>query len=234
MTSAAGGLNDLHRLHVELREVREQLRRGPAQVKAREQIVQRKRGELEEKRAQYMQLRMRADDKSLQLKTKEARLADLRTKLNMASSNREYDVIRSQLDADTMANSVLEDEILEALEKVDGTHADIARLEAELASAQKDVERVKGEVAAADPGLRTRATELESAVKRAETAVPGTVMETYKRLVQRHGADALAPVENKACTACYAILSPQEQVNVNSGKPIFCRSCGRLLYQSGE
>jgi uncharacterized protein len=55
-------------------------------------------------------------------------------------------------------------------------------------------------------------------------------LDSYRRLVHAHGAGALASVENRACTACHAILSPQDNLNVKTGKLIFCRSCGRLLY----
>ena len=66
-----------------------------------------------------LELRKSADGKSLQLKSNEAKNLDLTAKLNAASSNKEYEIISSQIEADKMANSVLEDEILEALDKVD-------------------------------------------------------------------------------------------------------------------
>jgi predicted nucleic acid-binding Zn-ribbon protein len=70
----------------------------------------------------------------------------------------------------------------------------------------------------------------------AEKSVPDTVLAAYRRLVQAHGAGALASVANKACTACYAILSPQALVDIRTGKIVICRSCGRILYrdEAGE
>ena len=70
-----------------------------------------------------------SDRKSLDLKTNEAKIADLQTKLNTSTNNREYDIIRGQIDADSSANSVLEDEILESLEKVDLCQTDIREQE---------------------------------------------------------------------------------------------------------
>jgi predicted nucleic acid-binding Zn-ribbon protein len=230
MSTAASGLKHLHELQQRMRDVEDRLRRGPKQIEARRQQVEKRREELTARREQLKKLRMAADQKSLQLRTNEAKISDLRTRLNQCSSNREYDIIRSQIDADSMANSVLEDEILEALEKVDEMQRSIEHSDREVATAEREVERVRQEVSSAEPGLTRQAAELKAAIAEAERVLPATVMDNYRRLVQAHGADALAPVENRACTSCSTILSPQEVVNLNTGKLTFCRACGRLLY----
>ena len=80
---------------------------------------------------------MAADQKQLQLKAGEEKIKDLKRKLNAAASNREYQILKEQIAADEMANSVLEDEILEALEKIDQFQAKIAEAEAALAAARQ-------------------------------------------------------------------------------------------------
>ena len=82
---------------------------------------------------------------------------------------------------------------------------------------------------ASPPGPRNWAAGLNVA----ERELPGEILERYRRLVKNHGADALAVLENKSCSACYTKLSPQDVVNVNMGKFVFCRACGRLLYRAG-
>jgi hypothetical protein len=232
MSLAANELKELHQLHIQLASVEEKMDRGPRQVRAREQFAQKKQAELEEQQNKLKQLRMAADQKGLQLKSKEAKIAELRSKLNQATSNREYDIIRSQIDADTMANSVLEDEILEALEKVDQMQIAVKKVEAELAAAKAEAKRIGAEVSDSEPGLRRAIEDLQGRLREAESRLPGTILEVYRRLVQAHGATALAAVQNNACTACHSILSPQEQVNVRTEKTVFCRSCGRLLYRA--
>ena len=53
-----------------------------------------------------------------------AKLDDLQAKLNMAQSNKEYQLLKDQMAADKQANSVLADEILERARK-QTTDADI-------------------------------------------------------------------------------------------------------------
>ena len=89
MSAAAAGLKRLHELHLRLQEVQQQLEHGPRQVKARQQILTKKQAEVDALKAELKLVRVLADQKNLQLKTNESKIADLRVKLNQATSNRE-------------------------------------------------------------------------------------------------------------------------------------------------
>jgi uncharacterized protein len=131
-----------------------------------------------------------------------------------------------------MANSVLEDEILEAYEKVDLLQAEIAEAEKLLAQAAADEQRIRGEVEATAPELRARASELEQAMSASEKKLPEQVAATYRRLAAAHGSEALAAVDSHACGVCYATVSPNSLVELKAGKFVFCSSCGRLMYKN--
>jgi predicted nucleic acid-binding Zn-ribbon protein len=234
MDTPTGLLPEIHKLHTQLETVREKLESGPRKIAAQERLLKQKQEELADCKEKLLELRKSADAKSLQLKTNEAKILDLKAKLNAASSNKEYDIINSQIEADQMANSVLEDEILDALDKVDQGKRDIEAAEAAIASQQSQIAETQREVDASRQGLETEAAELEAALAEKEGKLPSEIIDQYRRLVSAHGAGALASVENDACTACYAILSPQERVALNMGKIQFCRSCGRIIYLEGE
>ena len=44
------------------------------------------------------------------------------------------------------------------------------------------------------------------------------------------GADCMAPVDGESCGGCFTILSPQVHDLIRRDKPVFCKSCGRLIY----
>ena len=234
MSTAAGGLKELHQLHLSLSSVRERLTLGPQRIENCQKNIAGIENNLAEDKEQLKQLRMQADQKALQLKTNEQKIDELRVKLHSCTSNREFDIFKSQIDADTMANSVLEDEILEVLEKVDLHQTAITDTQNNLVGARTDEVQTSDEVAAAKPALDEEAAKLMSALESAETFLPDAIMEQYRRLVQAHGPEALAAVDDKACGFCYSLLSPQYCVDVNTGKFTFCRGCGRILYRAEE
>lgn len=156
----ANPLPELHRLHLAIQEVQEEIDRGPRQLKARSNTTATRLAELEAQRQKQKQLKMQADQKALQLKTNEAKLEDLKGKLNQAASNREFDIIKGQIEADKVANSVLEDEILETLDKVDKAQADVKKLEAEVATAQAEEKKFTAVVDEKRPGLEARLAEI--------------------------------------------------------------------------
>jgi len=227
---ADNGLAELHRLLLASKEVQEEMERGPRQLNARQQAIAQKQADLETQRQKHKALRMSADQRSLQLKSNETKIGDLKVKLNQAASNREFDIIRAQIEADTVANSVLEDEILDALEKVDASQIAIRKSEEELAQSKADETRVGAEISAAQPGFQARLAELQKAIACAEARLPENMIVQYRRLAQAYGAGALAEVDGTTCSSCYVSLPAQMVMQVRDGQVMFCKTCGRLLY----
>lgn len=234
MASHRAQLNDdlerLHRLHQDRHAAQAELDKGPRQITLRQTHVTKRQQEVEARKARLKQLRMSADQKNLQLKSAEARISDWNAKLLAAATNREYEILTKQIEADKMAKSVLEDEIYEALTLIDQAQIDVAKAEADVKQAEADLEQTKLDVTAREPGIRQRVGELEAAVTAAEAVIPAAAMAEYRRLVQAHGAEALAPLSKRSCTGCFVALTQQLQMELSAGQIKFCRSCGKLLY----
>ncbi|WP_397571821.1 zinc ribbon domain-containing protein [Schlesneria sp. T3-172] len=233
MSSISAGMRQLHRLRIKLREISDQLERGPRKIAARKQLIEKKKEEIEAQRNKLKQMKLAADQKNLQLKSSEGRIYDLSGKLNAAASNREYEALRSQIAADTMAKSVLEDEILEALDKVDVIQMEIKKAELDITTIESELQTLVQEVNSKEAGLKEQAAALEVEIAQAEEILPPDIVPQYRRLVQAYGADALAPVVNKSCSECYVSLTAQVYLELRAGRVRFC-TCGRLMYVAEE
>lgn len=223
-------LRTLHRLHRQLTDLKSRLDRGPKQIGAAEANQKHREELLTKTKAEAKALRMAADAKQLQLKSGEDKVRELRNKLNAASSNREYQLLREQIAADEMANSVMADEILEALEKVDAFQQNIVAAENEAAAAKQRVAQVRSEVAQQEPVLQADFARLNAELKETEATLPDDVREMYQRVVRGKGEDALAMVENQFCGGCNQQIQLNMLNQVMLGQPVFCKTCGRLLY----
>jgi len=229
MSSTNQGLKQIFDLRLQLEQLSEQIERGPRQIAARQKTVDAKKHELEELRTKLKQAKVAADQKGLQLKTNESRIRDLEGKLNEVSTNREYAALGTQIAADKMANSVLEDEIIEALEQIDGNQRDIKAFELELKDVEAEFAVFVDSIKQKEPDLQSRATDINAKIVEAEKIIPGDIAPLYRRLVQTYGARGLAPVSSKSCGECYVGLTNQALVELKSGKLKFC-TCGRLLF----
>ena len=130
-------LRTLHRIHRQLADLADQMAAGPRQVAVRTRQLEAAEARRATALDEVKKARMTADQKQLQLKSAEAKIADLDGKLNACKTNREYQTLKDQIAADRMATKVLEDEILEALERVDALKAAVPAAEAEVAAAGK-------------------------------------------------------------------------------------------------
>lgn len=232
MTSVTQGLQELHSILLAIQDFETELQRGPRRIVASDKKVATKTADIEAQKLVITDLRKSSDQKTLQLKTNEARIIDLKVKLNVAKSNREYEIITGQMEADAMANSVLEDEILEGLEKVDQANERLQELKKELEEAIAKRKTVEKSIADALPGIESELAAARESLKDAEAVVPAKHKGQYNRLINTHGAASLASVDDGCCTNCYGMLAPQEKVLLNTHQVIFCRACGRIMYNA--
>lgn len=225
-------LRTLHRIHLQLTDLNARLRRGPNLIRAHENNVKKCQDQLDALREELKKARMTSDGKQGLLRVGEEKVKKLQTQLNMANSNREYQSFQEQIAATEMANSVMADEILEGLEKVDEFADKIAEAEAAVAKAQGEKEKVAKQFAEEEPSIRGDVERLEAELKQNEVLLPGDFKVIYHRAVNSRAGDALAPVKGEYCDGCNqkVPLNHINKVLVAEPKPLVCQGCGRLLY----
>src|SRR5688572_32791766 len=90
-------LRALHRIHRQHSDLRDRLARGPRQIQIAEASVKKTETDLTQAKDAFKQCKMASDEKQLQLRQREAKLVDLQAKLNMAQSNKEYQLLKDQM-----------------------------------------------------------------------------------------------------------------------------------------
>ena len=120
--------------------------------------------------------------------------------------------------------------ILEAFEKADDFQKNIAEAERIFAAAKQKAEEIRAEVARIEPSLQADLVQVEAELQAHKAELPSDIHELYTRIVRQRGEDALAVVENQCCGGCHQQLPLNHCANVMLGKPVMCKSCGRLLY----
>lgn len=234
MSGIAPLLAGIHQLQIRVSELREAIARGPKQVAAAEAGLRKFEEDLQKSKDVARQCKLGADEKQMQLRQREAKQADLKSKLMQAESNVVYQSLKDQIAADEKANSVLADEILEALERLDELTAKSIEVEGHVGKAKEELARVKARVAEQRAGLDGQLETVLADLHNAESKLPDDYRDEYFRVSKSKGEESLAPVEGESCGGCFQMLPPQIVAEVRAGRPIFCKTCGRLLYDSPE
>lgn len=229
---SADAVRTLHRMHRQLEDLRSRLAAGPRAIDARSRNVEAITARLGALQEEIRKARLTADQKQLQLRSMEGRIKDCEAKRNAAKTNREYQLLGEQMAADDEAKKVLEDEILESLERVDGLKSTQPPIEDELKTAKAQLEEMKSKVQAERGTLDAEVARISADLERAEQDLPGDSRESYRRIVRSKGADAMAQLEGESCGGCCQQLPPNAVAELTQGRVVPCRSCGRMLYAS--
>ena len=228
----ADAVRTLHRMHRQLEDLRSRLAAGPRAIDARSRNADAITARLGLLQEEIRKARLVADQKQLQLRSMETRIKDCEAKRNAAKTNREYQLLGEQMAADDEAKKVLEDEILEALERVDALKGTQPPIETELAAAKAALDEMKAKVQAERGALDAEVARITADLERAEQDLPAESRESYRRMVRSKGADAMAQLDGESCGGCCQQLPPTSVAELSQGRVVPCRSCGRMVYAS--
>jgi len=232
MAVSTAVLRELHRIHVQLSDLRDRLARGPRRVQVHQKNVAQQQATREAAQLAVKEVKMMADKKQLDLGTSESKIEDLKAKLNGCSSNKEYQALLEQITATEMTNSVLSDEILEAMEKADTLEVAVEQATGQVEAAEAELNKCEAVVTDEAKVIRVDIDRLEGELVEAEKELPVDMQADYQRVIRSKGSDGMSAVEGQVCLGCGKQITLNMQNELMLSRPVFCKSCGCLLYLS--
>ncbi|APW61368.1 zinc ribbon domain-containing protein [Paludisphaera borealis] len=231
MTATADALRDLHTLHQRAKAVRDRLLSGPKTLTVRQAALVARQADLEKTRKALQDAKLGLSKNEHALQASQAKIDDLKVKLNLVKKNEEYKALQNQIAHDKAAMGKYEDLILQTYETIEAQAAELAKVEAEVKQFAQDVDKLQKDLETQAVSQTAQLAEIETTIISAEDSIPIDQREQYRRVVRQLGADALAAVEGGACIGCYTSVTAQ-MLNelINRDALTFCKSCGRLLY----
>jgi len=225
-----GLLRTLHRMLRQLTDIGERMEKGPRKVKI---VVANETSfatALEEAKQRVMELRKASNAKQMQLSEREAKIEELKNKLNTCETNKEFQLLKDRIAADLQANSVLQDEILEQLEKLDVLTAEADQAKQNLEKSQAECKKIRGQVELELKSLKAEKVRIEGELADAEKELPIELVGEYRRIVAGKGEDALGSTDTETCGNCNQRITPQTVNDLMMKKPVFCKGCGCWMY----
>jgi predicted nucleic acid-binding Zn-ribbon protein len=214
----------------QLTDIRERMEKGPRRVKIVMANEANFATELEESKQRVLELRKASNAKQMQLSEREAKIEDMKVKLNTCESNREFQLLKDRIAADLQANSVLQDEILEQLEKLDVLTAEVEQAKQNLEKSQTESKNIRGQVELELKALKQEQARIEGELADAEKKLPVEFVSEYRRIVAGKGEDALGATDTETCGNCNQRITPNMINDLMMKKPVFCKGCGCWMY----
>lgn len=230
MTTVLNVLRDLHRIHQQLADIEGRLERFPKQLNAAQAKVHQSETSLEEKKSHIQQLHLASKEQELILEERASKIANRQARLKECGSNKEYQTLKEEIQADQDANNELSDKILMAYEAIDQQQEQLVEIEGHVSQAQQEYDTTAATIAEKEASLKVDLGRVQTELSSTESELPSEFVSEYKRIVGTRGEDALGSVSNNCCGNCYQQITAQMMNNVMIGKLTICGSCGAILY----
>jgi predicted nucleic acid-binding Zn-ribbon protein len=186
---------------------------------------------LEEAKKEVTALQMTRKQKELDLEAQESSIRKHSTELNAVKSNDAYRALLGEIEKAKQSQSVLEDQILQTMDRVD--------------QANKSWKEKESSYKANESGLLKQITDWEARQKELEQSIAGKRTERqaafealpknlsaqYDKLRKGKRGAAVAPIRHEQCSGCHMKVSQNLINEVRRGqKMMTCESCSRIVY----
>ncbi len=224
------GLRALHQLLRQRADLEEQLARCPRTLHAARLKSEQLEKAVEEAKTAWQKCQKDVDSKQLTLRQRETRIKQMQERRNSCDSNKEFQLLSEQIEADLKANSVLEDEILEMIERAEQLHEDVKHARDAAAEGKQRFQMIQKEVEAKAAEMKAKIASLTERIRAGEKLFVGEQLQSYLRRIEANSADALAETDGQSCGNCHTLITTQILSELRQRKPVSCKSCGAILY----
>jgi predicted nucleic acid-binding Zn-ribbon protein len=229
MSDVVPTLRELHRLHRHARDLKTEIERGPRVLKAHQQKLAKQEADARDAHEAVKRLKMSVHEKEVSLKATHQQLVKYQKQLDEAAG-KVYDLKLVEIAHAKDAAQKLEDEIFAGMTETDERTAQLPVIEQALQQARGEYAKFEEEAKARLARLTEELNQTQAAVKTTEATLPPPMLPSYNRLINAHGADAMAVVKDRACSHCRTGITQQQVNDLTAGHAVSCKSCGRLLY----
>lgn len=150
--------------------------------------------------------------------------------LYSVKTNKEYDALQAEIQAQKNRISELEDAILQLISDAEAEQEALETIRGETESLierfSEERTTLQSRLSAVDEDVAVKMDER----KRMATRVENPVLKVYDRIRRNLRGMTVVPVKKGACSGCFHVIPLQVVMQIRQGrKLVSCESCGRIL-----
>ncbi|UCG35312.1 MAG: hypothetical protein JSW17_00500 [Candidatus Omnitrophota bacterium] len=177
------------------------------------------------------QLQLKKKDRELELQTKEEAVKKAQGELYQLKTNKEYQAKLNEIASHKADVSLLEEEVLKALEEIEGAEKELNQIQGARAEQEKKFKEEESTVATEIKEIDIQMKGLEDKRNIIAKDVNPKIFAKYEQLIKSRHGEAIAPIVNDNCGFCHMRVTPQTINEIKMYKDlVLCHSCVRILY----
>ncbi|MCL2390196.1 MAG: C4-type zinc ribbon domain-containing protein [Endomicrobia bacterium] len=223
-------LYNLQEYDIKIAALRNHIAGIPVIISSKQKEIENKKTEIEVKKKDFVDLNSLKKEKEALLDSKEKAIAKNSMELNSVKSNDTYKALLLEIEKAKADKSVVEDEILELMLKIDSESSIVKNAENDFKNFEQK--------------LKSEITELENSVKKDEESIAGIekereeykhkvspkILEQYERIREGRDGQGIVLVDGESCGGCSMVLRPQLINQAHKcNELVFCDNCSRIL-----
>lgn len=225
----------LQELTFEIQEVEVLREAGPTQIQEIEQGFATQRAEIGAAKLRYDELTAERDRLREERGTHERRIEVAQQNLMKVTNQREYGAVLREIDGSKADLARVEKGISTCTEEIAQLEGPAVEAEQRIGEARNAADVARAEIEERIRGIDERLAELSRRRAEIVSALPRTLVHRFETIAGSRGGNALARIVNGACGACRMRIRPQVVSLVRRGEDIHhCESCRRILYIEPE
>ena len=180
---------------------------------------------------EHKEKKMEIDRIDLEIKSQDSKIAELRKKLNLVRTNKEFAALNQEILGIETEKSTIEDQLLGVWEERDRLQKGERELDRELQEARRLLAEERKLAESEAEQIRKEAEQLMAEREAALNPIGDKLLGDYEVLFSRYRERSIVIAEGAVCGGCNMTLSPQviNQLHDDSAV-VSCGNCGRLLY----
>ena len=167
----------------------------------------------------------------LDVGTRTESILRLKTQQYQTRKNDEFQAIGHEIERYENEVRKLEDEELELMIEVDKLKGEIEAADKSAHATKETISRQLTDLETKAKALGSQQQELEAEREALAAKIDADLLDQFERLFNSKGDAAVVAVEHGVCTGCHMKVTTATASRVKAGKEIVsCENCGRILY----
>ncbi len=215
-----------------LDKLKKQLFDNPLAIAEHKQTLDQYRAEAEQSKNKLLDMLKLRKEKEIDLLTKEEEIKKHNMELNSIKSNEAYKALLIEIEGAKANKSVLEDEIIDLMEKIDQESVSVKQSENDLKAKESEIQAKISKIEEDSIRIQSEIEKLQAEREEFAKKIPDELLGKYNYI--REGRDGLAVVglDGDTCEGCSTVLRPQTINDIYKGKDfVICDNCSRIIYK---